>query len=67
MNFETILKIVQGAGDIVPAFTQLFEQVLATFGEDDQAKLKEAYAAARAKSDDVHRSTQDKLAEAAKL
>lgn len=66
MNFDTILKIVQGAGDVVPAFAQLFEQVLATFGEDDQAKLKDAYAAARMKSDDVHRSTQDKLAAAAK-
>lgn len=66
MNFETILKIVQGAGDIVPAFAQLFEQVLQTFSEEDQSKLKDAYAAARMKSDDVHRSTQDKLAEAAK-
>ena len=64
LDFETVLKIVQGATHIVPAFTELFEHVVAAFGEDDQDKLKAAYADARARSDALHVSTQEKLKDA---
>jgi hypothetical protein len=64
LDFETVLKIVQGATQIVPAFTELFEHVVAAFGEDDQDKLKAAYADARARSDALHVSTQEKLKDA---
>lgn len=66
LDFDTVLKIVQGATQIVPAFTELFEHVVQAFGEDDQDKLKQAYAAARARSDALHASTQGKLAAASK-
>jgi len=65
LDFETVLKIVQGATQIVPAFTELFEHVVAAFGEDDQEKLKTAYADARARSDALHASMQGKLRDAA--
>lgn len=65
-DFATILKIVEGAGDAVPAFKALFDQVVATFSEDDQDKLKAAYAEARAKSDAAHVGAQDALEDAAK-
>lgn len=65
-DFNTILNIVKGASNAVPAFAALAEQVIGTFGEDDQEKLRDAYAAARSKTDDMHRDLQSKLADAAK-
>lgn len=65
-DFNTILKIVQGAADAVPTLGALVEEVIATFGEEDQAKLKAAYADARKASDTAHVVLQDKLADAAK-
>lgn len=51
LNFNTILKIVQGATTAGPAFGALFGQVKTLFGDDDQAKLQDAYDAARVESD----------------
>ncbi len=66
MTLDTILRILRSGADAAASFHQLFEQVVATFNEDDQAKLKAAYAEARATSDAAHDRLQDKLAEAAK-
>ena len=41
-DFATILKIAQGAGNAIPTLTALFDQVVSTFSEDDQEKLKSA-------------------------
>lgn len=65
MNISNILKIIETATRVGPAFIALAEEVIATFGENDQAKLKEALAAARVRSDELHQSVQDKLAGAA--
>lgn len=46
MNFEKILTTIVAIGSDLPAYKQLFEQVLSTFGETDQTKLRETYAQA---------------------
>lgn len=67
MNFTKILTIIQTAVEAGPAFFELAEQVIDTFTEGDQAKLKEALAAARERTDALHQEVQDSLADAAKL
>lgn len=66
MNFTKILTIIQTAAEAGPAFFELAEQVIATFGEGDQAKLKAALAEARERTDALHQDVQDSLADAAK-
>lgn len=66
MNLSTILSIIETAAKAGPAFFALAEQVIATFGENDQAKLKIALAAARERTDTLHQDVQDSLADAAK-
>jgi len=66
MNFTKILTIIQTAAQAGPAFFELAEQVIATFTESDQAKLQEALAAARERTDALHQNVQEALADAAK-
>lgn len=65
MNISNILQIIETATRVGPSFIALAEEVIATFGENDQEKLKEALAAARVRSDQLHQSVQDKLTGAA--
>lgn len=51
MDFTTILKIVQGAVNAGPAFTELFDQVKLVFSPAEQSQLQDAYDKARAGSD----------------
>lgn len=62
MNLETVLRAMKLAGAATPAFTALFEAALSLFSESDQAQLKDAYAAARDRSDDAHDALQDAAA-----
>ncbi len=66
MNLDSILQILRSGADAATSFHQLFNQVVVTFSEVDQVKLKAAYAEARAASDAAHDRLQDKLADAAK-
>lgn len=66
IDFATVMRIASTAGDSVAAFRDLFGHVVTTFGEDDQASLKAAYAAARDDSDAAHASVQAKLEAASK-
>jgi hypothetical protein len=66
MNFDKILSIIETATNAGPAFFELAELVIATFGEDDQAKLQTSLAVARARTDELHAEVQDVLADAAK-
>jgi uncharacterized protein YutD len=63
-DLATILKIVQGAGSLADVADNLFDQIVGTFGDDDQERLRAAYADARKKSDQAHGDVQAKLARA---
>ncbi|HWT42802.1 MAG TPA: hypothetical protein VN152_09155 [Sphingopyxis sp.] len=65
MNFDKILSIIETATNAGPAFFELAELAIATFGEDDQAKLQLSLAAARNRTDELHGEVQDVLSEAA--
>lgn len=53
MDFEKILAAVRLAGATTPAFMALFDQVVTVLSPAQQAELKDAYARARAESDDA--------------
>lgn len=53
MDFQAVLKIVQGATTAGPAFAALLDQVIPLFAGAEQAQLKDAYAKARQNSDDA--------------
>lgn len=59
MEIVAILKTIELAGSALPAFKALFDQVVDTFDEDDQVKLKQSYADAMAASDRQHERAQN--------
>jgi hypothetical protein len=65
-DLSSILKTLTMVGTELPAYKALFDSVKSAFGEHDQAKLQEAYAAAMADNDAGHARLQALLAEAAK-
>lgn len=65
MNFDKILSIIETATNAGPAFFELAELAIATFGEDDQEKLQLSLAAARTRTDELHSDVQSALADAA--
>ena len=63
-NLTSILKLLPVVGPVVaalPEFKSVFDQIVGTFGEHDQATLKAAYADIMADNDEGHRRLQDKL------
>lgn len=60
-DFNSILKIMQGGANAVATADALIETVIATFSDNDQAKLRDALKKARAATDSAHASLQDKL------
>lgn len=61
MNLETILKLLPKVGPIIaaaPEFKRLIEEIMATFGERDQAELQQAYEAAVTDAADAHADLQ---------
>ena len=72
MKFEiaSILKLLPAVGPVVaaiPAFKGIFDQIVSTFKEKDQAVLKEAYADLIAENDEGHARLQQKLKDAGAL
>lgn len=64
-----VLKFLPAVGPVVaalPEFKSIWDQIVGTFGEKDQATLKEAYADAIADNDEGHARLQEKLAAAAR-
>lgn len=59
MNFEKVLETLLMIGSDLPAYKALFEQVASLFSDDDQDKLKAAYAEAMAASDAAHKAAQE--------
>jgi hypothetical protein len=58
MDLTKILGTVLQIGADLPAYKALFDQVVATFSDDDQAVLKARYAEMKAKSDAAHAAAQ---------
>jgi hypothetical protein len=58
-TLANVLNAIGLVGSNAPAFKALFDQVVATFGEDDQAVLQESYAKAMAASDAQHEAAQN--------
>lgn len=56
---DIILGAIKLAGSELPAFKALFDGVVSTLHESDQATLKAAYAAQMTNSDAVHQRVQD--------
>lgn len=68
-NLESVLKLLPAVGPVVaalPEFKRIFDDVVATFGTNDQATLKGAYADLIADNDEGHARLQEKLAAAAR-
>ncbi len=68
-DLKSILGLLPVVGPVVaalPAFKEVYDQIVATFAEKDQAVLKEAYVDIIADNDEGHERLQAKLAEAAK-
>lgn len=68
-NLSSILNLLPAVGPVVaalPQFKEVYDQIVGTFKEKDQAVLREAYADLMAENDEGHRRLQEKLAEAAK-
>lgn len=68
-NIASVLKLLPVVGPVIAAtseFKGIFDQIVGTFGEKDQAKLKSAYADLMAENDAGHERLQDKLAAAAR-
>lgn len=59
LSVAGVLRALELAGTALPAFKALFDQVLGTFSEQDQDRLKQAYEAARQRSDAAHGGVQD--------
>jgi hypothetical protein len=64
--YSEALRVVGPVAAAMPEFKALYDQIVATFHERDQATLKEAYADLVADNDAGHARLQDKLAAAAK-
>ncbi len=68
-DMTSILKMLPVVGPVVgalPEFKHVFDQIVGTFEEKDQAVLKDAYADLMADNDAGHDRIQQKLAAAAK-
>lgn len=61
-----MLPVVGPAIAKLPEFKAVFDQIVSTFGESDQAVLKDAYADLMAENDAGHDRLQAKLAAAAR-
>lgn len=58
MNLDKIAATLLLIGSDLPAFKALFAEVLSTFSEQDQDKLKASYAEAILASDKAHEAAQ---------
>lgn len=58
MNFEKILTTITAIGSDLPAYKMLFDQVVSSFNETDQVKLRQTYADALAAADKAHAAAQ---------
>jgi hypothetical protein len=68
-SLSTVLGLLPAVGPVVaalPEFKRIYDQIVNTFKEDDQAVLREAYEDLMAENDEGHARLQAKLAEAAK-
>lgn len=65
IDFAKLLAIIETASKTGPAFFDLAELAIATFTGGKQQTLRDALAAARERSDELHQAVQDKLAGAA--
>ena len=68
-DITSLLKLLPAVGPLVaaaPEFKKVYDQIVATFKEKDQAVLKEAYLDIIADNDAGHKRLQDKLAAAAR-
>jgi hypothetical protein len=61
-----LLPVVGKGVAALPQFKQVYDQIVSTFHEKDQAVLREAYADLMADNDEGHARLQAKLDEAAK-
>jgi len=67
-DLASILKLLPAVGPVVsalPEFKKVYDQIVGTFAETDQAVLRDAYADLIADNDAGHARLQAKLAEAA--
>lgn len=67
-DLSSVLKLLPAVGPAVaalPEFVAVYNQVVSTFGEKDQAVLKDAYADLIAENDEGHHRLQEKLRRAA--
>lgn len=58
VSLDKVLATLLMIGSNLPAFKALFEQVISTFSEQDQATLKLEYAKAIAAADEAHAAAQ---------
>lgn len=68
-NLASVLKLLEAVGPVIaaaPAFKEIFEDILVTFREGDEAVLREAYADLIADNDEGHARLQEKLAAASR-
>lgn len=68
-DFTSILKLLPAVGPVVaalPEFKKVFDDIVGTFKEDDQAVLKDAYTDLIEDNDIGHARLQDKLAAASR-
>jgi capsule polysaccharide export protein KpsC/LpsZ len=59
LSIGAVLKAVELVGAATPAFEALFDSVMPLFNSKDQEELREVLKKARAKSDDMHKATQN--------
>jgi len=58
ISFAAVMKAIQMAGAHLPAFKELFDQVVTTFTSEEQEELRSAYEKARERSDTAHDNLQ---------
>ncbi len=58
MDLTKILNAVVSIGSDLPAFKQIFDEVVQTFEPTDQATLQQAYADAMVAADKAHAAAQ---------
>lgn len=58
MPIDKIIAAMLMIGSDLPAFRALFDEVVQTFGHEDQAKLQALYTQAKADSDKAHAAAQ---------
>lgn len=68
IDLSSVLKLLPAVGPVVarlPEFKVVYDQLVGTFAQKDQATLKEAYADLIADNDEGHARLQEKLRRAA--